>query len=364
MKTPITLTILALLLLAACSTTKSAEPYKFGAVLPLTGPTAFYGDFGKAGMELAVEDLNNAGGINGKPVQVIYEDSAGDKARAATGAQKLIDVDSVDALFTITTAMSGVVAPVAEANKVPLIYGSATNSFAINKTYVFKDYPDASDECALLMKQALKDGHKKIAMFGSDSEFTQLCKQGLERIGSVSAFEKYNPGETDFRTHFTKIKNSGSTALVLLTVTNDCPNAYKQIRELGIKVQLYLPFQAFGCGTDENTKAFSDLMTNAYGAEIALEEDSADPAFVALKKRLEEKGWTSQIRGSAVMYDSIMEMAKAYEGCQDNLCVTNNLRALNNYKGVSGMVSYNGDQIVEREIMLVKFTNGKWRKIQ
>ena len=182
------LAVLALLVVAGCATEqpaaqKALAPYKFGAVLSLTGTNAFYGEFGKYGIDLAIEDLNNAGGINGRSVQVIYEDSAGDKGKAATATQKLIGVDAVDALFTITTPMGGAIAPIAEENKIPFIYASATNSFAEGKTYVFKDYPDASDQCELLMRQAMKD-HTKIALFGTNAEFTQLCRKGAERAGT------------------------------------------------------------------------------------------------------------------------------------------------------------------------------------
>jgi len=259
--------------------------------------------------------------------------------------------------------MGGALAPVAEENKVPFIYGSSTD-FTQNKTYVFKDYPNAYDECILLMREAQKQGNKKIALFGMDAEFLHACRKGAETVGSFAITEMYSSGDKDFKTQLAKIENSGSTAMIFLTFSNDCLTTYKQMRELGMNVQIFLPFQAFGCGTDENTKAYPDLLENAYGAEVAIELNSTNPAFVEFKKRLEERGWTAQIIGSAVMYDGVMEMAKAMEGCGDNDCIVNNLRNLNNFKGISGMISYNGDNSVEREIMLTHFENNKWRKIQ
>ncbi len=351
------------LFLAACVQIEETKPFKLGAPLPLTGSNAFYGDFTKYGIELAVEDINKAGGINGRTVQVIYEDTAGDKTKATTAAQKLIHIDGVDALITSTTPMSGAISPVAEENRIPLIYASATNSFTINKTYVFKDYTDAAGICELLMKQVKKDGHEKVAVFGTDAEFTQLCKKGAEKVGKLNSFEVYPGGETDFKTQFAKIKNAENTALILSVFAGDCPHAYKQIRELGLKAKLYTAFQSFACGSADNTKANADLLEGAYGADVALDEESDDPDFLAFKKRLDERGWTTQIRGSAIMYDSTMEFAKAFQDCQDALCVANNLRALQ-MNGISGHISYGGDQIVEREIMLVKYENGKWRKVQ
>jgi len=368
-----TLVLLSLLLLlVACSgqqqsaqsVQQSKEPYQFGAVLPLTGTNSFYAEFAKYGIELAVEDVNKAGGINGRQLQIIYEDSGGDKAKATSAAQKLIDVDDVDALLTVTTPMGGAIAPVAEASKMPFIYESATNSFAVNKTYVFKDYPDATEMCSLLMKQVKKDGHEKVALIGTNAEFTLLCKQGAQSVAPLTSFETYTGGETDYRTQFVKIQNSGSTAILLSIFAGDCPHAYKQIRELGLNVTIYAPFQGLACGSGDNTKANPDLLKGAYGADVAVNEESTDPAFVDFKTRLVARGWTTQITGSAVTYDSIRELAKAYEGCDNKLCVTDHLRNLNDYQGVSGTIGYHGDQIVERAVNLRKFDGSKWVVVQ
>lgn len=97
--------IAVLVLVSSCSpalpqdSTKegSARPLKFGAVYQLSGPQAFYGGMARYGLELAVEDINSAGGIDGRKVVVVYEDSAGDVAKAATSAKKLTEVDDVDA---------------------------------------------------------------------------------------------------------------------------------------------------------------------------------------------------------------------------------------------------------------------------
>ena len=356
--------LLLALTLVACGQQQTAESYKFGAVLPLTGTNAFYGDFAKAGIALAVEDLNAQGGINGRKVEIIYEDSAGDKSRATTAAQKLINIDGVSGIVTVTTPMGGAIAPVAEENKIPFIYASATNSFTTNKTYVFKDFPDAADLCQQLMRQALKDGNTHIALFGTNAEFTQLCKQGAEQIHPLEIFQTYDSGETDFRTQFTKIQSTESTALILSAFSTDCLNAYKQIKELQIKATLYIPYQSFACGSDVNTNANKDVLTHAHGADLALDPESTEPKFVALKKRLEAKGWTTQIRGSALMYDDITMLAHAYQGCNDDkTCAANNIRSITNYNGVSGTLTFGGKQTIHRDVMLTTFNGDKWVKV-
>ncbi len=347
-----------LIFIIACTST-AEEPIKFGAVLPLSGSNAFYGTYSKVGMELAVEDINANGGINGRLVKIIFEDSAGDKAKATTAAQKLVQVDNVDALFTTTTSMAGAIAPIAEENKIPFIYASTANSIAEGKTYVFKDNPNAVDLCKILMKEAVKK-HQKIALFGVQLEATELCKKGAEEIAQLIIFEQYTFGETDYKTQLAKIKESGSTALLVIAFSNDCNNVYKQIRETGLSVQLLVPTTAFGCGSPDHLRENPDLFVNAYGSELDFDEDSKE--VQEFKQRIDKAGGTTQILGSAISYDSVTEMAQAYERCKDTLCVTNNLRMLN-YKGLSGMISYNGKQAVTRTIHLQKYENGKWVKV-
>ena len=361
-KTLFLLSLLALFVLAGCTETK--EEIVFGAVLPLSGSNAFYGDFTRYGFDLAVEDINAKGGIDGKPLRIIYEDTAGEKQQAVSAAQKLINIDQVDALLTVTTPMGGALAPVAEENGIPMIYASSTNSFAEGKTYVFKDYPDAGDICELLMKSALENGHEKVALFGTDAEFTHLCKEGAEKVGELVTYENYAFGDVDFRVQFTKIKEAEATALITSAFSNDCLNVFKYMRELGVTPTLYIPFQQFGCGSSKGTEAGIDLMEDAYGGDVALEATSTEPMFVAFKQRLEVKEWDLSPVGSALMYDSFTVLANAYEGCEDKVCAADNLRALKDHKGVAGTLSFDGKQTVTRELMLTHFDGETWVKVK
>jgi ABC-type branched-subunit amino acid transport system substrate-binding protein len=337
---------LVLLLLSACVQV-AEKPYKFGAALPLTGTNAYYGEYMKAGIELAVADINSAGGINGRTVVAVIEDTASDKTKAATAGQKLVEIDDIDAFFTVLSSPAGVLAPIAEEHMIPFIYNSQSNSFAVNKTFVFKDYSDISKVCGLLMKTALKT-HEKVSLIAVNTETGQLCRKGAESSGKLEAFETFEVGETDLRTQVMKLKDS--SAIIIMAVTDSCPPVYKQIRELGIKAQLYIPVYSIGCGTTENLAVNRDLLSNAFGADIVIDET----ALADFEKRLK----TPQVAGSAIIYDDVMSMAQAYKGCEDTACVANNLRSLN-YKGITGTIGYDG-QIVKRDIALAKFDNSKW----
>src|SRR3989338_5111387 len=131
--------LVSVLLTISCSTTDTpnnqtdvgkVHSIKLGAVLPLTGGSAFYGQYARAGIDAEIQDINNAGrtaagGIAGSPVTVVYEDTQSNKKNAATAAQKLIEVDDVDALITILSSHAGAVVPIAETSRVPLVYVSS-----------------------------------------------------------------------------------------------------------------------------------------------------------------------------------------------------------------------------------------------
>jgi branched-chain amino acid transport system substrate-binding protein len=334
------------------------EPIKIGAVLTLTGPTALYGAFSKAGIDAAVEDINAAGGIAGRKVVVIYED-APDKKQTALATSKLVSVDHVDGLITLTTMTAGTMAPIAEENKIPFIYVAATSAFALNKTYVFKDYPDSVTLCRMLMTQAKEEGHTKVAHIGMQVEFTDFCRIGAEQIRPLVSSETFVSGEKDFHTQLTKIKESGATAVIVTILAPDCANLFKQMREAGIDAQLYVMFHSFNCAMPG--QKHDDLLIDGYGADIDLSEQDFHTRLLSFKQRFEEKG-TTHLIGSAMMYDATTVLAHAYDNCTATDCAADSIRAVRGYKGISGTISYNGNQEVERDVALFHNTGTIWVK--
>jgi len=293
-------------------------------------------------------------------LEMLYEDVGTDQTKAASSTKKLIDIDSVDALFTITTPPAAVMVSLAEESNTPFIYGSSTSSLAVGKKYTFNDYPSMADNCELLMSAA-SGVHGKVAFFGTNAEFTQLCKEGIERVGTLNLFEMYTPGDTDFRVQFTKIKSSESTALILLAFAGDCDHAFKQMQELGISLPVYTPLALITCGSQERIDKYSDMLKGGFGTDLAFNPE--DEKYVEFKRRLGERGRTTEIQGSAIAYDSVMEMADSYKDCKDTDCVVDNLRKLTEYDGLLGTIGYNGKQTVERQLRVIKFKDRGWKSV-
>ncbi|RKZ20523.1 hypothetical protein DRQ23_08955 [bacterium] len=121
--------------------TKEPEVIKIGAILVLTGPDAKAGQSAREGIELAVNEINSAGGIKGNLLEIVYEDDAGDPAKAVSAAKKLIDIDKVPAVIGPMWSSSVLaVAPIAEKKKVVILSPTASAP-SITKAgdYIFRN---------------------------------------------------------------------------------------------------------------------------------------------------------------------------------------------------------------------------------
>ncbi|HLC33092.1 MAG TPA: ABC transporter substrate-binding protein, partial [Candidatus Nanoarchaeia archaeon] len=138
-----TIGLILVCLLAACGTT---ETVKIGFIGPLTGTGALYGTSELNAAQLALDDINAQGGINGKKVELIVEDGKCEGAASATAAQKLIQVDNVKYILgghCSTESLS--IVPITEANKVFLMAGATgTDKFTKAGKYAFRTFPSAT----------------------------------------------------------------------------------------------------------------------------------------------------------------------------------------------------------------------------
>src|SRR5262249_40877175 len=134
----------------------SANTIKIGWIGPLTGSVAAYGEAGQNVTQLAVDQINASGGINGKQIQVIYEDGACDGTTAANAMQKLATVDQVQIVWGgFCSAESLAAVPIATQDKVLLFsMGSSNPKLTGISPYFFRDYPSDNSEGSVLADAA------------------------------------------------------------------------------------------------------------------------------------------------------------------------------------------------------------------
>lgn len=230
----------------AQETTSDAQPVRIGAVLSLTGTYAALGEAEKNALDLEVARINDAGGINGSPIELLIEDDATDEAKAVAATSKLIEQDGVVALIGATgtgptMAMRGDIQRAGIA-QISLAGGTVvTGDF---DPLVFQT-PWSNNLVVPYVLEVMKEsGHTKVALltdsggYGKDGRDVIIAEAPPAGIDIV-ADETFNPGDTDLTAQLTRMKGSGADAVLLWTAGKEAAIAMKSARDLGMKLPLF-----------------------------------------------------------------------------------------------------------------------------
>lgn len=221
----------------------STEPIKIGLSAPLTGEAASYGEAMLGGAQLAVKEINDAGGINGRQVELVVEDDMASAKGGASAFQKLIEIDKVVAITgSVSSAAVGPGAPIAQKAGIPtIIQGSAPGLNKIGD-YIFRNYPSDAFQgkyAAEYLFNVLKKN--RVAVIYVKNDWGQGIKEvfisKFKELGGQVVFEEGVAQDTkDFRTLLTKAKSANPDSFYLPIYPANAAGALKQIVELGIKL--------------------------------------------------------------------------------------------------------------------------------
>lgn len=233
---------------AAATGAGGTGPIRLGALIPLTGPSAATGQDMKNGYELARKQINAAGGVNGRPIEVIYEDDRNDPATAVASFNKLVNNDKVEVMIgglasTITAAL---IEPAKQA-KVNMAWTGAAAT-AVEKGFEGQDwffhyhpweYQNAASNLAFMQSTpykrwaiAYEDG-----LFGTGAQ--QGFKDALPQQGQeVVASEAFKSGSSDFTAVLNRLKGANPDGVVLVPFAGDVVPFLTQMREVGLRPKL------------------------------------------------------------------------------------------------------------------------------
>ena len=239
--------LVAALAAAGLMTSAHAADIKLGAAEALSGPAGQYGQSIKNGFELAVEEINAAGGVKGNKITLQIEDEAGKKEQAIDVFKKLIFQDKVLMVFGPTLSNSAQAAdPIAQAAKI-VVFGTSNTADGITSIgdHVFRNSVTEADVLPETLRVSAKvAGIKKVAvLYGNDDVFTKsgydAFKKALETLNIlVTSTETFAKGDVDFKAQLTKIKASNPDAIVMSALIAEGAPIMVQARQLGIN----LPF--------------------------------------------------------------------------------------------------------------------------
>ena len=223
------------------------EPFVIGAMDAVTGPGESYGTVIVQAKQMAVDEINAAGGINGHPLRLIVEDSKCSGQDGITAYKKLTDVDGVKIILgtTCSGAMLGA-APLAEADGVVMLSASATNpDIAEAGDYIFRTAINDSNLGIDTGNVLWADGIRNLATITEATDYAEgvrrtTVEQFQKRGGAVVGEERYASDVTDFRSQLTKLLGKNPDGLHLAAQSEFSGGTIvKQARELGYDGPIY-----------------------------------------------------------------------------------------------------------------------------
>lgn len=253
----------------------SGEPIRIGYVSALSGDSALWGQAGLNGMKLAVEDVNAAGGVLGRPIEVVGYDGQGQPLDSVNALNKLIDESKVVAVVgTNFSSCNIAMAPVADSKKIPLVATAASSpSVTVDEQgklhpYSFRiGFTDPFQGRVLGSYVYDKLGFKKAAIITDIGDnystgITQyLTKEFTAKGGTIVAKEEARSGDNDFRAQLSKIKSANPDVLFIPWIYKDVALITKQARELGITCQFV---GADGWDSQDLPKLAGTAIDNSY----------------------------------------------------------------------------------------------------
>ena len=369
---------LAVSALTGCSSTGGAgkgnaigDTIKIGVNYELSGNVATYGQDSVKGVEMAIAEINAAGGVDGKKIEVVKYDTKSEPAEATTLATKLMTQDKVVTIIGPATSGSfKATIPVANPNEVPVVSGSATADDVTVmggkvQEFAFRTcYSDSFQGTAMANYAANEKGAKTAAIVKDISSdygkgLAESFKTTFEAAGGqIVAEESYSAGDTDFNAILTRLKGQQFDVIYIPGYYNEAGLIIKQARALGITA----PIRGAD-GFDSPTLldlAGADALNDVYFSNhySNLDKDPKVQKFIAdfkAKYNAEPGAF------SALGYDTAYFVADAIKRAEtkDSLGIQKAMAATKDYPGVTGTFSVDENHNAVKEITVIGLTNGQ-----
>ncbi len=349
----------------------TGDTIKIGEFASLTGREAVFGQNAHKGTLLAIEEVNAAGGVLGRRLELLTEDDQSKPGEAATAVKKLIARDKVVALLgEITSGRTLEAAPICQNARIPLISPGATAPEVTAKgNYIFRVCFIDEFQGAVMAKfarDALKIQRAAILSSVSSPQSVGLAKFFRERFagggGIVVVEQKYGEGDKDFRAQLTAIKAAGVEGIFVPGYYAEAALICKQARELGLTVPL------LGVDGWESPELIAIGGAAVEGACISTHysPENQSPAVVAFNERFRRRWSIDSNALSALGYDSAMVLVDALRraGTTDGAKLRDALAATTDFAGATGRITFDAQRNPTKSAVVLTVKNGRYAFVQ
>ncbi|HIR47106.1 MAG TPA: ABC transporter substrate-binding protein [Candidatus Caccousia avicola] len=382
MKKRILAALMALAMLGAfsgCSNTgdggsasggSDSDTIRIGGLAPLTGDAASYGVAVNNAIQMAVEDINANGGIDGKQIEYIYYDEKGDTTEATNAYNKLVQDDKVVAIIgDVTTKPTLAVAQTSQQDNIPIITATATAAeVTLTGPNIFRAcFTDPFQGELMASYASEKLGATKVAVLSDmaddySSGIAEAFVAKAEELGmQVVADEKYQDGDVDFKSQLTNIKGQNPDVLFLPVYYEDLRLISAQAKEVGVTAQL--------CGAD----GWDSVLTDNFDSSVLnggvfcsqYSTESTDERVQNFISAYKEKYEMDPNMFAVLAYDATNMMAQAISdaGSTDSQAIIDAMAALE-YDGLTGRMTFDEDRNPQKSAVIVSIQDNAYKFVE
>jgi branched-chain amino acid transport system substrate-binding protein len=344
---------------------------KIGEYASLTGTEATFGQSSHNGTMLAVDDVNAAGGVLGKKIQLITEDDQSKAGEPATIVRKLISRDQVVAILgEVASGRSLEAAPICQQNKIPMISPSSTNPGVTEVgDYIFRVCFLDSFQGAVLArfaKNTLKVKNVVVLTDVRSPYSVGLAQYFKERFvadgGTIAAEQKYNGGDKDFNAQLTAIKAANPEAIFVPGYYTEAGLIALQARRLGILVPL---FGGDGWESPKLVEIGGSAVEGTYYSTHYSPEDPS-PVIQNFVKKYRARFNDTPDAMAALGHDSALVLMDAVKraGTTEGPKLRDAIAATKDLEGVTGRTTMDAKRDASKPAVIVTIKNGQFKKVE
>ena len=343
----------------------SGEVYKIGGMGPLTGDAASYGNSVKQGAEIAINEINAAGGVNGHNLELVFEDDECDEEKAISAYNKVMDEGVIAILGAVTSGCSIAVSGESVNDGILQITPSGSAQACTDGDNAFRICFTDPLQGSTMLEYIANQGYKNVAIiYNAGDEYSKgITDEFVAKAGefgiTVVAQESFNTGDVDFKTQLTKIKSTNADCIFLPIYYTEVGYISEQATTVGVN----LPY--FGCdGWDGIIKQLEGKTENIEGATfltpfVATSEEENIKAFVSA---YEAAYSATPDQFAADGYDGIYAIKAAIEKCGDDVTNENLVAAMTEIEvnGLTGDMTFTAEGEPNKSAKVAVIENGQY----
>jgi branched-chain amino acid transport system substrate-binding protein len=357
------------------SDNKQPDAFSLGVVSPLTGSGAASGAIQANAVKMAVNEINESGGINGVlPIVLFSEDDEGVPVKSVTVTQKLVNQDKIHAMIgALNSSCTLANMEVTQEAKIPQITPSSSNASIVEQgnKYIYRMTATDTTHAKTLLKYAKEAlNAKRVAMLYESSDFGMgaynivsglVGEYGIEMIAN----EVYNSGESDFSVQLTKIQELKPDVIILWGYYTEAALICRQVKQYNINIPII--------GTGYNSPALIELGGDAVNGLIfttAFTAANPDPVVQEFDKKYTELFKSSYDQNAPQSYDAVYVIADAVTRCMkdgkdwSNGEILREYISATKYEGVTGVTSFDERGEMLKTLMVVRVVDGKHQIVE